>query len=60
MEYRKNEFVFSWLKSISVQNSKHLEASLSMVYDWYSAHSERQPDCQLRKENAYRSRMEDW
>jgi hypothetical protein len=60
MEYRKNEFIFSWLKSITVQNSKYLDASLSKVYEWYSSSSEQQVVCQVRRENANRSRLEDW
>ena len=60
LNYRKNEFIFSWLKSIAVQNTKNLNSSLTKLFEWYSENSEQDTPCILRKENSYRSRLEEW
>ena len=60
IEYRKNEFIFSWLKGVAVQNSGNLDSSLQKLYEWYSSNSEHDVVCNVRKENVYRSRLEDW
>jgi hypothetical protein len=39
LDYRKNEFIFSWLKSIVVQSSKDFGSSLGKLYDWYASGS---------------------
>ena len=39
-DYHKNEFIFSWLKSIAVQNIKFLESSLQQLHKWYSSNSD--------------------
>lgn len=36
-DYFKNEFIFSWLKSIAVQNSKFIDCSLRQLYQWYNS-----------------------
>jgi len=60
IEYRKNEFIFSWLKGAAVQNSGNLDSSLKKLYEWYASNSEHDVVCNVRKENVYRSRLEDW
>ena len=60
MEYRKNEFIFSWLKGVAVQNSGNMDSSLKKLYEWYSSNLDNEVVCRVRGENVYRSRLEDW
>jgi hypothetical protein len=59
-DYVKNEFIFSWLKSIAVQNARFVETSLAQLYSWYSSSKQADPVCQLKRENANKSRLEEW
>lgn len=60
MEYRKNEFIYSWLKGIAVQNADNLHSSLDKLYLWHSSNSEQEVACHIRNENTNKSRLEDW
>ena len=37
MEYRKNEFIFSWVKRAAVQNNQNMDSSLKKLYEWYAS-----------------------
>ena len=60
MEYRKNEFIFSWVKRAAVQNNQNMDSSLKKLYEWYASNLDNQVVCRVRGENVYRSRLEDW
>lgn len=59
-EYRKNEFIFSRLKSIAVQNAKFVDSSLQQLHDWYLSNTQHELRCYLKKENTGKSRLEEW
>lgn len=45
---------------MAVQNDKEIDLSLGKLFEWYSSCSRPEPRLFMRKENAGKSRLEEW
>lgn len=58
--FKKNEFIFSWLKSLVVQDDKYIDTSLEDLFKWFSSTKTSEPLCYMKKESGNKSRIEEW
>jgi hypothetical protein len=58
--FTKNEFIFSWLKSLAVLNQQHMDASLLQLFNWYNSTRVGEPQCFIKKEPSNKSHLEEW
>ena len=58
--YAKNEFIFSWLKSLAVQSAKQAEPSLQQLFSWYNSTRLKEEGFFVKKEKGNKAHLEEW
>lgn len=58
--YMKNDFIFSWLKSLAVLDDRRMDASLRKLFEWFNSSKLSEPLCFLKKEPTNKSHLEEW
>jgi hypothetical protein len=56
--YTKNEFIFSWLKSLAVLDGKRIDSSLHQLFNWFNSMKHNEPTCYVKKEINNKSHIE--
>lgn len=58
--YTKNDFIFSWLKSLAVLDDRRMDASLRKLLEWFNSNKLSEPLCFLKKEPSNKAHLEEW